>query len=108
MNEKLRTSPAPVATAVDRAPMRSRRARHYFRDRLSWGGMYGTTSYARSALWIVPIVAIAIEIAAFPLLRRVDAWLGWQCPGLDGVGRKAMMQAVITFAQSFMVFMFGS
>ncbi|MFL6582163.1 MAG: DUF2254 domain-containing protein [Burkholderiales bacterium] len=75
---------------------------------MSWGGMYGTTSYARSALWIVPIVAIAIEIAAFPLLRRLDTWLGWQFTGLDIDGAKAMLQAVITFALSFMVFTFGS
>jgi len=70
--------------------------------------MYGTTSYARSALWIVPIVAIALELAAFPLLRRLDGWLGWQFTGLDVDGAKAMLQAVITFALSFMVFTFGS
>src|SRR5213075_1302425 len=51
---------------------------------------------------------IALEIAALPLLRRFDAWLGWQFTGLDVDGAKAMLQAVITFALSFMVFTFGS
>src|SRR3954453_9060692 len=106
MNQNLRTSTA--ASGVDPAPTRSHRARHYFRDRLSWSGMYGTTSYARSALWIVPIVAIAIEITAFPLLRRLDTLLGWQFAGLDIPGAKDMLKAVITFALSFMVFTFGS
>jgi len=75
---------------------------------LNWSRLYRTTSYLKSALWTVPIIAIAIVLLAVPILRHVDAWLGWRVADLGVQGAEALFQTVITLALSFLVFTFGS
>lgn len=75
---------------------------------LAWNRFYRATSYARSALWIVPFVAIVLVLALAPLLRELDGRLGWRLAGLDVAGGQALFQTVITLTLSFMVFTFGS
>ena len=105
--------------AVDAAPPHSgygsgagshslRRASRSIRRTLAWNRLYRATSYARSALWIVPFVAIVCVLIAAPTLRVLDAWLGWDLSGLDVEGAHALYQTVITLTLSFMVFTFGS
>jgi uncharacterized membrane protein len=88
--------------------MRFRRAERYLKSKLAWGRFYRATSYAKSALWIVPIIAIMLVLAVAPALRALDTWLGWRLAGLDHAGAQALYQTVITLSLSFMVFTFGS
>ena len=76
--------------------------------RLGWDRIYGATSYLKSALWTVPLIAIAIVFAVAPLLRALDAWLGWELTHLAPAGATGLYQTVITLTLSFLVFTFGS
>jgi len=100
------TDPAP--SVVARLPSLWQRARRLVKDKLSWNRIFGASSYLKSALWTVPIIAIAIELVTAPILHRIDALLGWQFARLAVSGAQAMYQTIITLALSFLVFTFGS
>jgi len=87
---------------------RRRALRRRLRAELTWSRLYRATSYAKSALWLVPLFAIALVVVAAPLLRELDKWLGWKITGLDVEGAQALFQTVITLTLSFLVFTFGS
>lgn len=61
-----------------------------------------------SSLWVVPFIAIPIELAATRVLHRLDAWLGWTFLDLGVAGASGMLNAIITATLSFVVFTFGS
>jgi uncharacterized membrane protein len=84
------------------------RAEHSIRSRLVWNNLYRTTSYLRSALWIVPFFAILLVLVLAPVLRWLDAWLGWRIVGLSADGARSLYESVITLTLSFTVFTFGS
>ncbi len=88
--------------------MRLRRFARHLRGRLAWGRLYWLTSYLRSALWTVPLIAIAIVIVAVPALRWLDRWLHWEWTALAPAGAEALYQTAITLTLSFLVFTFGS
>ena len=75
---------------------------------MTWGRVYRTTSYLKSALWTVPLIAIALELLLAPLIRALDDWLRWRFAGLELAGATALYQTVITLTLSFLVFTFGS
>jgi uncharacterized membrane protein len=105
--------PAPprvglATTLVENAERLWRRADRYVRSKLLWNNLYRTTSYLRSALWIVPLLSILLVLALVPTLRWLDAWLGWRLAGLTVTGAQSLYQSVITLTLSFMVFTFGS
>jgi len=77
-------------------------------DALQWSRIYRAVSYARSALWIVPLVAILLVLVAGPMLRWIDGWLQLHATGLDVEGSQALYQTAITLTLSFLVFTFGS
>ena len=87
---------------------RPRRVRGFLRTGTAWNRFYGFASYARSALWIVPLVAIVVVLALAPALRALDDVTQWHLTGLGVAGAQALYQTVITLALSFMVFTFGS
>ena len=91
------------------ASMRARvaRAQRYALAKLRWNRLFRATSYARSALWIVPLVAIVLVLLVAPGLRAVDRWLGWQS-GLSPSGAQALYETVTTLTLTFLVFTFGS
>jgi uncharacterized membrane protein len=93
---------------ISRTTARWREFRRFVRRHLTWGRLYRTTSYLKSALWTVPLVAIVLEQMLAPLLRTLDAWLRWRLGGLEMAGATALYQTVITFTLSFLVFTFGS
>ena len=75
---------------IGRAIISLGHAERYARRRLVWNRVYRAVSYAKSALWIVPLVAIVLVLALAPLLRALDARLGWHpAPGwtLSLIGR---------------------
>jgi uncharacterized membrane protein len=73
-----------------------------------WKQFYYVRDYLRSSLWIVPLVAIPLELAATRILHRLDAWLGWTFLDLGVSGAQAMLNAIVTATLSFVVFTFGS
>ena len=77
-------------------------------DALQWSRIYRAVSYARSALWIVPLVAILLVLVVGPMLRWMDGWLQLDATGLDVEGSQALYQTAITLTLSFLVFTFGS
>src|SRR4030095_6270848 len=58
--------------------------------------------------WVVPLIAIPLELIATRLLHSVDGWLGWPFLGIGVSGAQAMLNALITATLSFVVFTFGS
>ena len=88
--------------------MRARRAARLVRRTLRWNDLYRATSYLKSALWAVPLLAMALVFATTPVLRAIDAWLDWKLLGLNTEGAQALYQTVITLTLSFVVFTFGS
>lgn len=82
--------------------------KRYVDQTVTFSRLYRATSYVKSALWTVPLVAIVLVLVTAPLLRRFDAWMGWQVGALAMSGAQAMYQTVITLTLSFLVFTFGS
>ena len=101
-------SPSRVTTFIGGFRARWRRAGLEIRRRLTWSRLYRVTSYARSALWIVPFLSILAVLISVPVLRVLDAWLEWDMLSLGVEGSKSMYQTVITLNMSFLIFTFGS
>ena len=93
---------------ISRTTARWREFRHFVRRHLTSGRLYRTTSYLKSALWTVPLVAIVLEQLLAPMLHALDAWLLWRLGELQPAGPTALYQTVITMTLSFLVFTFGS
>src|SRR4051812_35261987 len=66
------------------------------------------TAYVRSALWVVPFIAILLELVLARLLHGLDGHLGWTLLGLAPAGARAILDATVTMTLSFLVFTFGS
>jgi uncharacterized membrane protein len=75
---------------------------------MHWKPVYYVRDYLKSSLWIVPFVAIPLELAAIRVLLRVDNWLGWSFLNIGAKGADAMLNAIVTATLSFVVFTFGS
>jgi len=97
-----------LAGIITNLRVRWRQAERELRRRLTWSRLYRVTSYARSALWIVPFLAIVAVLITVPILRVLDDWLQWDLVGLDVEGTKSLFQTVITLTMSFLIFTFGS
>jgi len=101
-------SPFSVTNILTAVTTRWRRVKNDIRRRLTWSRLYRMTSYARSALWIVPLLAILAVLVSVPILRVLDAWLEWDMMSLGVEGSRSMYQTVITLNMSFVIFTFGS
>jgi uncharacterized membrane protein len=99
--------PHESATPGSTFAERRRRVRSYIRSRVTWGRVYRATSYLKSALWTVPLFAIALEFLLSPLIRALDDWQRWKLTGFEPAGATALYQTVITLTLSFLVFTFG-
>jgi uncharacterized membrane protein len=63
----------------------------------------------RTALWIVPLLALVMEEVAIRIVASVDAhvsWVPWL--GASAAGTRGQLDTVITLSISFLVFTFGS
>lgn len=94
--------------AISRTTGRGVGFTHFVKHQFTWGRLYRTTSYLKSALWTVPLIAIVLEQMLAPPLRAFDAWLLWRLGGLEPTGAAALYRTVITLTLSFLVFTFGS
>ena len=75
---------------------------------MNWNQRYGLRNYLKSSLWIVPFIAIPLELVATRLLHGLDTRLGWSLLGFTETGAQALLQAFVTATLSFVVFTFGS
>lgn len=104
--------PRTIGQRIQRIILETRRrwrqAGRSLRRKLTWSWIYRATSYVRSALWVVPFIAIAAVFVATPLLRAADAWLGWRLVSIGLQGTQSLYETVITLNLSFLVFTFGS
>ena len=75
---------------------------------MNWNQRYGLRNYLKSSLWVVPFIAIPLELAAARLLHGLDANLRWSLLGFTETGAQALLQAFVTATLSFVVFTFGS
>jgi len=91
-----------------RAGTRGRRLERYIRSKLLWSRFFGAASYLRSALWIIPFIAIVLVFAIAPTLRTLDELLDWRISGLGAAGAQSVYETTITLTLSFLVFTFGS
>jgi uncharacterized membrane protein len=80
----------------------------YIRSKITWNRLFRVVSYMKSSLWIVPIIAIVLELITIRVLHAVDAWIVWPFDVRGLTGAETMLQTVITISLSFMVFTFGS
>jgi uncharacterized membrane protein len=104
MSTKPNEHAPPESTSI----ARWRRIRTFVRSKLTWGRLYRTTSYLKSALWTVPLIAIALELLLAPMIHALDDWQRWNLSHLELAGATALYQTVITMTLSFVVFTFGS
>jgi uncharacterized membrane protein len=75
---------------------------------MTWNQWYRLTSYVKSALWVVPVVAMLFEQATLRLIFFIDGRVEWTLLGLSVAEAQAMLQTVVTMTLSFIVFTFGS
>ena len=76
---------------------------------MRWNRWYRLKSYFRSALWIVPFIALVLENIAIRLVFRVHErieWLPWF--GATAAATSEVLNTVETLSISFIVFSFGS
>jgi uncharacterized membrane protein len=75
---------------------------------MNWKQFYHLKNYIRSSLWVVPFIAIPLELVATRVVHHLDGWLGWTFLGIGVSGAQAMLNALITATLSLLVFTFGS
>jgi uncharacterized membrane protein len=75
---------------------------------MKWNLSYGARSYLKSSLWVVPFIAIPLELVTTRLVHHIDTWFGWTLLGLSQTGAQALLQTLVTVTLSFVVFTFGS
>ena len=72
--------------ASDAAEPALLRIKRWLREHLGWNRIYRATSYLRSALWVVPILAVIAERITYRVLHFLDQWVTWDLTGLDVEG----------------------
>ena len=79
---------------------------------MTWNRWYGFKSYVKSALWIVPLLAVALELVMTRVVHGIGRWLELDTTqgflGLSMAGAGVLLQTIITMTLSFTVFTFGS
>ena len=75
---------------------------------MRWNQRYGLRNYLKSSLWVVPFIAIPLELIITRVVHGLDAWFGWDVLGLSVTGAKTLLEAFVTVTLSFVVFTFGS
>jgi uncharacterized membrane protein len=73
-----------------------------------WIQRYRIVNFTRSALWLVPMLSMALAIVLAPLLRRVDHAIGWALFGFGLDGARALLAMLAASMLSLLVFMLSS
>src|SRR6476469_7514717 len=75
---------------------------------MSWNQIYKLKGALKTSLWVVPIIAIPLELLTIRIVHWLDDWLGLQFLGLNITGAQTLLQTIATAALSFVVFTFAS
>jgi uncharacterized membrane protein len=75
---------------------------------MGWNRWYAARSYLRSALWIVPLIALILEQVAIRVTAAVDLRLNFPQLAATPAGTIGVMDTIVTLMISFIVFTFGS
>jgi uncharacterized membrane protein len=75
---------------------------------MTWNQRYQLKSYIRSALWIIPLVALLLVQIIGELVHLIDARHAWTVRVFGVTGAHALFNAIITLTLSFIVFTFSS
>src|SRR4029077_10510282 len=76
--------------------------------KVSWKRLIKIRLYIRSSLWIVPFLAIPLELALSRILHWLDDILGWSFLDCGLAGARETLDTIVTANLSFVVFTFGS
>ncbi len=75
---------------------------------MTWSHRYQIRSCLRSSLWIIPLIAVVLELFLAHGVHVLDDRLQWSGANLGISGAQALCNAVVTLTLSFIVFTFGS
>src|SRR5512134_2888625 len=83
---------------------------------MRWNRIFSVKSYIRSALWVIPVFALLIEVVVTRLADVIGEWLkqgeyavvATRLADLTVVGSRPGLETIITLNISFIVFTFGS
>lgn len=83
---------------------------------MPWNRRYSIVSYARSSLWIVPVLALVAQLALKRLSELLGGWFVKQGLydlktgffAMDPTGAHALLDRIFTISLSCLVFTFGS
>lgn len=83
---------------------------------MPWNRWYAFKSYMKSSLWLIPFVALVVQMVVTRLTHAFGGWLisaglideSTAFLGLGMAGAQAQLGTIITANLSFMVFTFGS
>jgi len=83
---------------------------------MTWNRWYSLKSYIKSALWIVPLIALLFFMVFSRVTHGIESWL-WRSGLIDQTtsfmgygmsGARSTLETIITLNMSFIVFTFGS
>src|SRR4051794_17845271 len=75
---------------------------------MAWNQVRKLRGTLRSSLWLVPIMAIPLELLTIRIVHGLDDWLGLRFLDLGPTGSQTLLDAIVTANLSFVVFTFGS
>jgi len=74
---------------------------------LTWLQRHRLRAFLASSLWIVPVLCMAVALGLGPVVRRLDAALGWTLFGFGPEGARAVMGGLVASVFTFVVFVFS-
>jgi uncharacterized membrane protein len=74
---------------------------------LTWLQRYRLWAFLASSLWIVPVLSMALALAAAPALRRLDAATRLTLFGFGPEGARAVLTGLVASVFTFVVFVFS-
>lgn len=75
---------------------------------MRWIQRYRLSTYVRSALWLVPLVSMALAMLLNPLLRQFDQATAWTVLGFGVDGTRALLAMLAASMLSLLVFVLSA
>jgi uncharacterized membrane protein len=73
---------------------------------VTWQQRYRLTSFLRSSVWLPPVLGMVMALLLLPLIRQLDARLGWEA-AVRPDGARAVLGALAASMLTFIVFVFS-
>jgi uncharacterized membrane protein len=73
---------------------------------MTWLRRYQVSSFLKNSVWLAPLIGLVAALLMHPLIRWMDATLGWRAAvGPDGA--RAVLGALVSSLLTFIVFVFS-